>query len=488
VVKGAAMTVTIDTVAPASREEIAMVARLHMELLRHGPMARLGVRFLERFCYGVLLEEGLLHAALCRVDGEPAGFISYTPRSIQFHREVIRRRWLGAARAFGQSLLHEPAVLLRLPKALRLMADRRREIELASDPLGEVVSIGVLRRFATARVAGAGTPPLSEALILHAAAYLRRAGATRLRMIVEARNKPTLLLYHRLGAGFQPYQQMGEPMVHVWFDLAQSFPEAKPDVPACWDAEPSANGAGANGWTAYWQGVPELRRVFRHEAAEYVRRLQRAVELPNEARVLDFGCGFGFVAELLAPRVAEVAVWDAAHSMRSRARVNLAHVPNVRFVDLSAGSALGEQDRFDLILVNSVIQYMDRDELRSCLGAWHRLLRPGGKVVLSDLLPEQHRLSWDLLGFAWRELRHGSGLRVMVHHLREFQRYRRSLHHKPLLAISCAELRRFAAEAGLAAVALCDSLTHRRDRGAYVLTQQLDSASCPLTNTSNLTS
>jgi len=52
-------------------------------------------------------------------------------------------------------------------------------------------------------------------------------GVDRVRMVVEAHNKPALLFYHRLGGrGFEPYEHAGEPMVQVWFDVRE--PASRP--------------------------------------------------------------------------------------------------------------------------------------------------------------------------------------------------------------------------------------------------------------------
>jgi len=72
----------IREIDPAGRQDIATVSRLHLVLLDWGPMARFGEFFLRRFCYTVLLRDGLMRAALFEVDGRPAGFVAYTsPRS-----------------------------------------------------------------------------------------------------------------------------------------------------------------------------------------------------------------------------------------------------------------------------------------------------------------------------------------------------------------------------------------------------------------------
>jgi ribosomal protein S18 acetylase RimI-like enzyme len=206
-------------ITPRAREDAEAITRLHMALLGHGPMARLGALFLREFCYGTLLRERLLRAALYEVEGQPAGFVAWTGRSITFHRSAIRRHALRAAWLAARSVAREPGAARRLGKALWLMRSRRAERELARDPLGEVLSIGVLPEYRSPQFIQHTGLRLGEALVRHAMAALRRQRVAVMRMVVEAHNTPTLMLYHALGARFEPYQHAGEPMVHVWFDL-----------------------------------------------------------------------------------------------------------------------------------------------------------------------------------------------------------------------------------------------------------------------------
>ena len=43
----------------------------------------------------------------------------------------------------------------------------------------------------------------------------------------------------------------------------------------------------------------------------------------------------------------------------------------------------------DVILVNSVIQYMSAEELSQWLGRWSHMLLPGGSLVISDITTSQ---------------------------------------------------------------------------------------------------
>jgi ribosomal protein S18 acetylase RimI-like enzyme len=209
----------IREIDPADRRDVAAITGLHLRLLGHGPMARLGELFLRRFCYGALLRDDLMRAALFEVAGQPAGFVAYTSRSITFHREAIKHRWAYVAWLIALSVVRDPRLVARLLKAVRLMFSRRAELDLGRDPLGEVLAIGVLPEYLTPEFVRRTALRIGDELVAHVASSLRRAGAERMRMVVEAHNKPALLFYHRLGGRFEPYEHAGEPMVHVWFDL-----------------------------------------------------------------------------------------------------------------------------------------------------------------------------------------------------------------------------------------------------------------------------
>jgi ribosomal protein S18 acetylase RimI-like enzyme len=204
---------------PNDANAATQAAQLHLELLGHGPMARLGQRFLSRFCYSVLIRDGLLRAALYEINGQLAGFVAYTERSITFHRTAIRSHWLYVAYVMMISVLRDPRLFFSLVKAVRVMFARRSETCLGTDPLAEIVAIGVRPEFRTPGFIRATGLRIAEELVAHAAAWFRRLDLKQMRMIVEAHNRPALLFYHRLGAQFAPYEQAGEPMVQVWLNL-----------------------------------------------------------------------------------------------------------------------------------------------------------------------------------------------------------------------------------------------------------------------------
>jgi hypothetical protein len=206
-------------IAPGDRAGLDAVADLHMELLHYGPMAALGRQFVRDICYAALMRDDLLKVVLATVDGQPAGFVAYTPYSIGFHRGGLAKHWFQAGMVLAWSLLSRPARIPKLLRALKVLWSRRGETVLGSDPLGEVVCIAVRKPYLAATFIRKSGVRLSEFLIRHAQEKLATAGATKMRMIVDADQKPVLMLYHLMGAHFEPYEQAGEPRVHVWFDV-----------------------------------------------------------------------------------------------------------------------------------------------------------------------------------------------------------------------------------------------------------------------------
>jgi len=213
------MTHKIRDIDPNSKKDLSTVTQLHLELLPFGPMAQLGELFLRRFCYTVLLRESLMRAAICEVDGYPVGFIAYTTRSITFHRTAISGHLGHVAFLATLSVIRDPHVALRLPKAVRLMFSRRSEKALAKDPLAEVLAIGVLPEYRKPTFIRRTGLRISRELVAHAGSYFRNTGLKRMRMIIDVDNKPTILFYHGLGGRFEPYEQAGQPSVHVWLDV-----------------------------------------------------------------------------------------------------------------------------------------------------------------------------------------------------------------------------------------------------------------------------
>jgi len=206
------------------------------------------------------------------------------------------------------------------------------------------------------------------------------------------------------------------------------------------------------------------------EAEEYVSRLESALLLDPRARVLDFGCGFGFVAEALASKVRELFLWDSSVNMLNRARLNVAGHGNVYFLDLSDPEKCPRDIRFDIILVNSVIQYMDVENLSLWLGRWREMLVPRGRIVISDLIPPDYPAVSDFTAVLVFSAQRRFLLRAIWEGFAELIRYWKVRHAYPLLRVTRDDLQRWATAVGLVVQFLPHNLTCSPRRTAAILT------------------
>ena len=113
----------------------------------------------------------------------------------------------------------------------------------------------------------------------------------------------------------------------------------------------------------------------------------------------DLGCGSGHLAGLLAPFVGQVIGVDASESMLEQARTRLADVAGV---DLRVGEleslpiGSGELDASVLSLV-----LHHAPEPRRVLGEALRVLKPGGRLLIVDLLSHDRVEYRERMGHVW---------------------------------------------------------------------------------------
>lgn len=160
-------------------------------------------------------------------------------------------------------------------------------------------------------------------------------------------------------------------------------------------------------WIEYWDDKPTIYVNQRHREAHYRSVAAGLVGVigSNRPVVLDYGCGEALNAADVASRCRELILCDAAPSVRLELARRHAGVPNIRIVapeelpSLAGGS-------IDLVIANSVIQYLSPQDLDRALDEWLRLLAPGGRLLLADVIPPSIGPLTDataLLSFAARE-------------------------------------------------------------------------------------
>lgn len=133
-----------------------------------------------------------------------------------------------------------------------------------------------------------------------------------------------------------------------------------------------------------------------------------ALPLLAPGRVLDIASGDGVLAELLAPHAQEYVCIDASPRVVSAASERLRRFANVQ-VREGDMHALPYADRhFDLVVLMHALTYAARPAVAVAEAA--RVLRPGGRLLLSSLARHEHRAAVEAyghvnLGFTDKELR-----------------------------------------------------------------------------------
>ena len=130
-----------------------------------------------------------------------------------------------------------------------------------------------------------------------------------------------------------------------------------------------------------------LERAYqRRDILRRRRQVREALAAAPGERILDLGCGPGFyVPELLqevGARGSVVAV-DSSPDMLAVARRRGEGHDNVTFRQGDAGCIPAEDDDFDAVVCVQVMEYVP--DPAGALAEMHRILRPGGRVVIWDI-------------------------------------------------------------------------------------------------------
>jgi SAM-dependent methyltransferase len=159
-------------------------------------------------------------------------------------------------------------------------------------------------------------------------------------------------------------------------------------------------------WRDYWNQDTPIYSGERHKLLHYKLVASDIIGLipSRDAVVLDYGCGEALFADQVAAKCAKLSLSDAAPLVRERLQERFG--ANERIVILAPDGVADLADSsFDLIVVNSLLQYLSLDELRALLKLWRSKLKSGGKLVIADVIPPDVSPVTDakaLLSFAWQ--------------------------------------------------------------------------------------
>lgn len=161
-------------------------------------------------------------------------------------------------------------------------------------------------------------------------------------------------------------------------------------------------------WLDFWDRSHRIYVNDRHLQVHCRRVSDDILSLapsPGDA-VLDYGCGDALDAARVADRVRRLYLYDAAPEVRARLVRRFADHERIEVLDDAGLGDAVVAGAIDLMVVNSVLQYVPPEGFARLLATARRVLKPEGRLVLADVIPPGDTLVADtkgLLGFAWRE-------------------------------------------------------------------------------------
>jgi len=144
----------------------------------------------------------------------------------------------------------------------------------------------------------------------------------------------------------------------------------------------------ADNWISFWNSQHSIYVNARHLDLHYRDVADRLLQLDpaKTDNVLDFGCGEATHADRVAARIGGLWLCEAASRVRDNLRARFRNQPNLTVIGPDELSTMAPGS-LNLIVANSVAQYLTREELDGLLRTWRGLLAPNGRLVIADVVP-----------------------------------------------------------------------------------------------------
>lgn len=158
-------------------------------------------------------------------------------------------------------------------------------------------------------------------------------------------------------------------------------------------------------WREFWDGGPTTLYVnARHRALHDQGVASDVARLVGRAgTVLDYGCGEATEAGVVARSCDRLLLSDAAPTIRARLVERYGGRAGFGILSPEEVEALPEAS-LDVVVMNSLSQYLAPEEMRRLALLFHDRLRPGGRLIVGDVLrPDQSAVAdaLSLLQFGW---------------------------------------------------------------------------------------
>lgn len=219
-------------------------------------------------------------------------------------------------------------------------------------------------------------------------------------------------------------------------------------------------------WISYWDKYTGLYAMYHLIAEDYCERFHRLIQPDSKTRLLDFGCGLGLIARNLSSMVGVIKVYDPSPNMLEKARMTNRGIKNIEVLNnLDTNGLL-----YDLIIINSVVQYLKPEDLHDVLLQLFGHLDSEGSILITDIIPgktSRFKEVFELARFAFRK----KCPLIVARHLGVYlmSDYSKTEHSAPLVYYSMQDLDAVAKGAGYSLKLLDENIYYNRLRYTAIL-------------------
>ena len=135
-------------------------------------------------------------------------------------------------------------------------------------------------------------------------------------------------------------------------------------------------------WSEFWETDSTYACAKHKKVVEDETLRQQVNFVSSNDVVLDFGCGES-PKETLAEAVSELFLFGDAQEISKRLFSKYKGKKNINVV-----YGLDTSTSFSIIFVCSVIQYLSKEEFTERLKYFRSVMKPGGRLIISDVIPK----------------------------------------------------------------------------------------------------
>jgi ubiquinone/menaquinone biosynthesis C-methylase UbiE len=161
-------------------------------------------------------------------------------------------------------------------------------------------------------------------------------------------------------------------------------------------------------WIDYYDSTHTIYASRLHRDLHFqliARDIIGYIASPN-AVVLDYACGEALSAAKVADACGKLYLAEPAPGVRGRLIARFAPNTKIRVRSLEDLRKMPEKS-VDLAIMNSVAQYMTPEELDTAFATIRRLVKPGGRLIVGDVLRPEVGMIRDVTALLRFALTHG---------------------------------------------------------------------------------